>query len=311
MQSTSRRIEIRALAGLVVGLAVLLAACTNGSSSSTTTTAAAVPAPTVTVPPVAKDPSVASMLPASVAASGQLRVSTSAGDPPGVFLSTSGTLTGFEPDLVLAIGQVLGLRVVLVNGPSTRVVPSVVAGTAQLGTASITDTVALQDQVDMVDYYRAGQGFFVKAGKGLSFTSLSAACGATLAVVRGSATATAAVAQGKACVAAGGRTVTVLVFTDLAGVTAAVASGRASAGLTASTSVEYVVSRSQGRFAVAGPPFAVAPLGFAVAKKGGLGLPVASALNTLIADGTYAAILSKWGIQTGAVTTAVINGATS
>lgn len=305
MQFASRKNERRAVTVLVVGLSLLLAACSGSSSTPSTTSTTAVPPPTVTIPSVTEDPSVSSMLPKSVAASGRLVVATSAGDPPGVFLSASGALVGFEPDLVRAIGQVLGLRVVLVNGPSARVVPSVVSGSAQLGAASIADTEALQSQVDLVDYYRAGQGFFVKSGSGRAFPSLAATCGATLAVVAGSTFQAAAVAQGKTC------PVTVLAFAGLGGVTAAVASGRAEAGFTSSTSVEYVVSRSAGRFAVAGAPIDVGPLGFAVAKSGGLSLPVASALNTLIADGTYAAILAKWGIQTGAVTTAVINGATS
>jgi polar amino acid transport system substrate-binding protein len=39
--------------------------------------------------------------------------------------------------------------------------------------------------------------------------------------------------------------------------------------------------------------------------------PVAAAVNLLISNGVYHQILVKWGVQSGAVTTATINGATS
>ena len=39
--------------------------------------------------------------------------------------------------------------------------------------------------------------------------------------------------------------------------------------------------------------------------------PMLAALKVLIANGTYTQILTKWGVQAGAITTPMINGATS
>jgi len=39
--------------------------------------------------------------------------------------------------------------------------------------------------------------------------------------------------------------------------------------------------------------------------------PVAAAVNALIANGVYNQILTKWGVQSGAITTATVNSATS
>ena len=39
--------------------------------------------------------------------------------------------------------------------------------------------------------------------------------------------------------------------------------------------------------------------------------PIQASLKALIADGTYTKILAKWGLQSGALTTAAINGASS
>ena len=38
---------------------------------------------------------------------------------------------------------------------------------------------------------------------------------------------------------------------------------------------------------------------------------VQAALTALISDGTYTKLLTKWGIQAGAIKTPAINGATS
>jgi polar amino acid transport system substrate-binding protein len=37
--------------------------------------------------------------------------------------------------------------------------------------------------------------------------------------------------------------------------------------------------------------------------------PILDALNKLISDGVYLQILTKWGVQAGAITSATINGA--
>jgi polar amino acid transport system substrate-binding protein len=39
--------------------------------------------------------------------------------------------------------------------------------------------------------------------------------------------------------------------------------------------------------------------------------PILAALKHLIADGSYASTLSKWGISSGAIDNPAINGATS
>ena len=39
--------------------------------------------------------------------------------------------------------------------------------------------------------------------------------------------------------------------------------------------------------------------------------PILAALKQLMPDGTYKAILNKWGIEAGAITNPTINGATS
>ena len=91
----------------------------------------------------------------------------------------------------------------------------------------------------------------------------------------------------------------------------AVSSGRAEVGFADSQVAGYIVASSNGVFQNSGTAFEVAPYGLALPKGNGMAAPVQAAVNALIANGVYNKILTKWGVQSGAITSSVINGATS
>ena len=117
--------------------------------------------------------------------------------------------------------------------------------------------------------------------------------------------------QAKACTKAGKATVTVLSFGNQSQANLAVSSGRADVGFADSQVAGYIVATSNGVFENSGTAFEVAPYGLALPKGNGMAAPVQAAVNFLIANGVYNQILTKWGVQAGAVTTSAINGATS
>jgi polar amino acid transport system substrate-binding protein len=73
----------------------------------------------------------------------------------------------------------------------------------------------------------------------------------------------------------------------------------------------YIVKKSNGLFKVTGKAYGTAPYGIAIPKGTPLTRQVLVGMKTLIRNGTYASILKKWGIQDGAISKPVINGATS
>ena len=73
----------------------------------------------------------------------------------------------------------------------------------------------------------------------------------------------------------------------------------------------YQVKQSHGTFKVSGKPYGTAPYGIALPKNSGLAKSFQAALKVLIKNGTYTKILTKWGIQQGAIPSPTINGATS
>jgi polar amino acid transport system substrate-binding protein len=78
----------------------------------------------------------------------------------------------------------------------------------------------------------------------------------------------------------------------------------------------YVVAQSKGAFKLVGSAIEVAPYGIATPKSpAGKALATAfeAAIKTLIANGTYGAILKHWGVSAGGLAPSkiVLNGAIS
>ena len=73
----------------------------------------------------------------------------------------------------------------------------------------------------------------------------------------------------------------------------------------------YIVKQSNGQFKISGKSYGTAPYGIAIPKGNGMAKPILAALKVLMSNGTYMSVLTKWGIQAGAITNPKINGATS
>jgi polar amino acid transport system substrate-binding protein len=136
-------------------------------------------------------------------------------------------------------------------------------------------------------------------------------CGRSVSVEKGTTEQEEAGAQSKKCTAAAKKAVTVLVYPDQNGANLAISTGRAELGMADSPVAAYQVKQSGGAFALLGETYGAAPYGLAIPKTSGMSTPVLAALKVLIANGTYKQILTKWGVQAGAISTPVLNGAKS
>ena len=305
-----------AVAVAISAVAVLTAACSTSTNNSSPTTTAApstnVPLPTASIPTQSTDAAIAATVPAATKSKSSLSVAMDATYAPDEFIAGNGsTIVGMDADLANAIAQVLGLKATLVNATFSTIIPGLSSGKYDMGASSFTDTLARQKVVDFVNYFTAGEGFYVKAGSGSSFNGLASLCGHTVSVESGTVEQTDAQTQAKACTKASKATVTILSYGNQSQANLAVSSGRAQVGFADSQVAAYIVSTSNGVFSNSGKAFEVAPYGLALPKGNGMAAPVEAAVNLLISNGIYQQILAKWGVQAGAVTSAGINGATS
>jgi polar amino acid transport system substrate-binding protein len=309
MSRTTRRPLARATLGAaLVAVAVLAAACSSSSSSSSSSSTTL---PTTSIPTQTKVASVAQLVPSAIAATGQVTYAMDATYPPDEFTAPgSTTIIGMDADLGTAIAQVMGLTPVLKNVTFDAIIPGLQAGKYDVGLSSFTDTLARQQVVDFVDYFQAGEGFYTKAGASTTYHGLSSLCGASVAVETGTVEQTDAQSANTACKKAGKSGVDVLSFSTQDSVNLAVSSGRADVGFADSQVAGYVVAQSNGEFQLSGDAFNVAPYGIATPKANGMAQAIAAAVSQLMENGTYAKILKKWGVESGAVQAVALNGAT-
>jgi polar amino acid transport system substrate-binding protein len=253
-------------------------------------------------------------VPASIKSKGTITVAADASYPPNEFVGPDGhTVVGMDADLMNALGAVMGLKVKIVNQTFDSIIPGLASGKYDVGASSFTDTKEREKTVDFVDYFIAGESFFTKASGGADISGIADICGKTVAVEKGTTEQDDATTQGGKCKTANKPAVNVLAFPDQNGANLALSSGRAQLGFADSPVADYQVKKSGGQFKLVGPSIANAPYGLAVPKNSGLAQPMLAALKVLIANGKYKAILTHWGIQTGAIPAAQakINGATS
>jgi polar amino acid transport system substrate-binding protein len=293
----------------IPALAILaLAGCGSSSSSSTTSSATT----STTAGSSGADASIAAQVPAAIKSKGTLTVAADATYAPNEFIAPDGhTVIGMDADLLKALGEVMGLKVKLVNATFETIIPGLASGKYDIGASSFTDTKEREKTVDFVDYFNAGISFYAKASSNTTVKTVADLCGISVSVEKGTTEQEEAEKQTKTCTKEGKKPVTVLSFPDQNGANLAISSGRAELGMADSPVAAYQVKQSGGAFKSVGEPYGIAPYGLAIPKGNGMTKPVSEALKVLIENGKYKSILEKWGVQAGAITEPKINGAIS
>jgi polar amino acid transport system substrate-binding protein len=287
-----------------------LAAC--GSSSKTTPSSSAGTGASSTT--TAANAAVAKLVPSSIKSKGTITVAEDASYAPDEFFASDGkTIIGMDADLAKALAAVMGLKANVVEATFPTIIPGLAAGKFDMGASSFTDTKAREKVVNFVDYANVGESFYTKTSGGTNISTIADICGKSVSVESGTTELADAKAQSAKCTAAGKPAVKVLVYPDQNGANLAVSSGHAQLGFADTPVANYQVTKTGGQFKITGAAFAPAPYGLAIPKSTGLDKAVEAALKTLIQNGTYGKIFTKWhltGVEIPA-SAVKINGATS
>jgi polar amino acid transport system substrate-binding protein len=288
---------------LGVGLALILAACGgNGAESGgTTTTQAAAPA---------VDQALAAKVPAEIKSDGKILIGTDSSYAPNEFLDTDGkTVIGFDVDLFNAIAAKLGLKTQWESAVFEAIIPGIQSGKYEMGVSSFTINDERKKIVNMVSYFNAGTQWGTKKGNPTGIQPDNA-CGKKVAVQARTVQDTDDVSSKRqqACKSAGKPAITIDRYQRQDQATAAVASGKDDAMLADSPVVAYAVKQTKGQLELLGDIYDAAPYGFAIKKdQTEFAQAVADAVKALISDGTYKTILTKWGVEAGAIDNPAVN----
>ena len=256
---------------------------------------------------IAVDKAAQSLLPAKFADNSTLIIATDAQSAPNEFKDDNGVPVGWGIELATAISAKLGLTPDIRIAKFESIIPRIVGGQVDVGQTTFLDTVEREKQVDFVNYYSAGTQWASRAGEDVDPDN---ACGLKVAVQSTTFQETVEIpARSEECVAAGKPAIEKMPFDTQDAAVNAVVLGQADALSAASPVTFYAISLAKDKLQAAGETADAGPYGIAVAKDSGMAEAVQAALQSLVDDGTYLEILTRWGVEGGAVNPITINAA--
>ncbi|MER6992199.1 ABC transporter substrate-binding protein [Saccharopolyspora hirsuta] len=253
------------------------------------------------VSPVAKDESIAALLPPEVRESGVLKFGSSIGGPPAAFyLPDNRTAVGLDIDIAEAVARVLGVRVERQEAAFEAILPALGSGKFQVGTGNFGVTEERRKTIDFVTYIDDGQGFAVRRDSDLApVTDIVQLCGRIIGTGAGTTFESTLNAQAHRCAEAGLPPYQVQVFSEQSASYSALRQGKIDVLMSTINGLRHATSQQPNlRFL---NDFRRLDVGFALAKGSPLAPALQAAVNKLIEDGTYQRILQKWGIEPSAI----------
>lgn len=261
------------------------------------------------------DAAAAAALPAKYKDAGIIKVASDIPFPPMEMFDENQNLTGFDYDLAQAIGAKLGVTMELQTQAFDSIIPSLQSGKHDVIMSGMNDTPERQETIDFVDYLHAGFSILVSAGNPDKIATVLDLCGQEVAVQK--ATVQAEILRGydAACTEAGPGPMKLSELPLETDVQTAVRAGKAVADVVDSAVAAYAAQTAgDGEFfeVVRDPanPAGYDPVytGIGVLKKDAeLSQALLLALESVIADGSYAEILGKYDMSDYAVDAAGIN----
>ncbi|WP_031466902.1 ABC transporter substrate-binding protein [Sciscionella sediminilitoris] len=258
------------------------------------------------LPPVSKDPKLASLVPAKDAEDGKLLIANDQTYPPNEFRD-SGALVGMDVDIGRAMAKRLGLEAEFQNSSFDGILGGIKAHKYEAAISSFSISADRLAELNLVSYYIAGTSLGTLKGNPNRLDD-NDLCGTTIAVQKGTTQVDDLNARNKRCAQQHKPPATMMQFQAQTDVNLALAAKRVQGELADSPVVAYAIKQSEGKLEQVGKSYANAPYGVAVPKDDtGLAKAVQASLQSLMDDGTYRKILEKWGLDEGAIKKAEVN----
>jgi polar amino acid transport system substrate-binding protein len=313
MQHTPRKGAIGAIVALLI-----LAAC-SANNAGTSPSAAASSGASGQASQSAAPSQVATVPDSELIQPGQLFVCIDIPYPPQEAFDANGQAIGSDPDIAAAIAARLGLKFDAAHIENTVfavIIPALDGNKCDIIVSAQNITADRVKQVDMVPYFKAGQSVVVPAGNPKGIKTQGDMCGKTIAAETGTTEVDFMQGQGdykgdglsSECLKAGKPVINVKQFDKDSDALLALQAGTVDAYFADSPAAGYAVSHSSGKLELSGITLEQAIEGISVAKNHThLRDGVKAALLAMINDGTYMQILTKWGVQDGAITADQLN----
>ncbi|RON02547.1 ABC transporter substrate-binding protein [Pseudomonas brassicacearum] len=248
-------------------------------------------------------------LPASIKAKGEIVVAIMPNYPPMDFKDpATNTLTGLDYDLGNALAERLGVKIKWQETGFEQMINALTTDRVDVVLSGMTDTAERQQSVTFVDYFTSGPQFYTLQ-KNKDTNEITDLCGKKVGTSRRTTFPAEIAEWSKAnCEAKGKPAINVIGTEGSADARAQLRQSRIDAAMQGSETLSYLKTQEKDTYKTVGAPISVQFSGLGVSKKKPeLSEAVKVALQSMVDDGSYQAILKKWDLELGAIKTVTIN----
>lgn len=250
----------------------------------------------------------AASLPDAIRQAGMFRLSVNATYAPMEYHDpATNELKGLDIDIADALAKKLGVKIIWSDVAFAELIPSLATGRTDFIISGLSDRATRRETMDFIDYLKTGAQFFTMADSAAKEpTDL---CGKKVGTTRSTSFPGDIEAWSKrSCEAAGKPPVLYVPGENSIDVRNQMKQGRIDAAVQGSETLPYAMQNEAGKYRILGAPFTLGYQGIAFRKADtALREAIMEALRDLIADGTYVAILKKYGLGDNAVAEPLVN----
>ncbi|NWA25023.1 ABC transporter substrate-binding protein [Pseudomonas gingeri] len=249
----------------------------------------------------------AAELPASIKAKGEIVAAIMPNYPPMDFKDpASNELTGVDFDLGNALAQHMGVKMKWQETSFEQMINALTTKRVDIVLSGMTDTAERQKAVDFVDYFTSGSQFYTLV-KNKDINEMTDICGKTAGTSRRT-TFPAEIAAWSTAHCPADKQIKVIGTEGSADARAQLRQSRINVAVQGSETLPYLAAQEKNTFKIIGTPMVVQFTGIGVSKENvQLRDAIQAALQSMIADGSYQAILKKWDLSVGAVDNIAVN----
>lgn len=220
-------------------------------------------------------------------------------------------LVGFDIDLGEALAARMGTTIKWEETSFDQMMSSLATGRVDIILSGMSDLPARRDAVKFIDYLKTGPQFYAMKENAAAFPSMEGLCGKKIGASRRTSFPAEITEWSNAnCVKVGKSPITVTGTDGSADARTQLRQGRLDAAVQGGETLPYIMSQEPNTYIVIGKPISFQYAGLAVARKNdALTKEIGDAMTKLIADGGYAKIAAKWGLQEFAVSRLIVDSA--
>lgn len=254
----------------------------------------------------------ARLVPEAIRQAGRITAGSQQTFPPIEFREPGASeVTGASADLLAEVANRLELKLDYVQAEYAALIPGIEAGRFDIASGGISDTEEREQKLDFVNYMASGGSAMVRAEDAETYKTIADFCGKSVATLLGSRVIMAKVEEASAACTAGGKAaIRAEQLPSAPDARMQLDLKRVDAYLGDFPALVYMGTQFPGKYSIVGGNYMLTPYitswGFSK-DNAGLRDAVKTALQEMLADGTYGKIMDKWGVGGAALPEITVN----